>query len=83
MAPHSDVFLADTLVGVRDFEAYRNATNGWLLDRVNHNSHLLVLRKRPAGPRTSPVSSHQVRSFLARSRARLAKASGGSAAHHD
>ena len=29
--------------------------DAWMADRVNHNSHLLVLRKRRHGPRTSRV----------------------------
>jgi hypothetical protein len=52
-----DVFLADTLVGQRDWEDYAERQQGaWLRDRVNHNSHVIVIRRRRDGPRTTPVS---------------------------
>ena len=47
-----DVFLADTLVGNRDWENYLERHEGaWIRDRVNHNSHAIVIRKRRNGPR--------------------------------
>lgn len=52
-----DVFLADAQVGARDFERSRAIMEGWWLDRVNHNAHLLVIRKRRA-PRLGPVRHH-------------------------
>ena len=52
----NDVFMADTLVGQREWEDYQERNEGaWLRDRVNHNSHLLVIRKRRHGPRLRPV----------------------------
>ena len=45
----NDVFFADTLVGHRAFDSFRRGMGvTWMRDRVNHNSHLLVLRKRTA-----------------------------------
>lgn len=49
------VFFADTLVGHRAFDQFRRVMGvTWMKDRVNHNSHLLVIRKRsrplPAQP---------------------------------
>lgn len=52
-----DVFLADTQVGARDFDVFRSGMEGWFMDRVNHNAHLLVIRKRHT-PRTRPVAHH-------------------------
>jgi hypothetical protein len=50
----NDVFLADTLVGNRDWNHYLKRHEGaWIRDRVNHNSHAIVIRKRRNGPRTS------------------------------
>ena len=47
-----DVFLADTLVGNRDWANYLERHEGaWIRDRVNHNSHAIVIRKRRNGPR--------------------------------
>ena len=51
----NDVFLADTLVGNRDWKNYlRRHEGAWIRDRVNHNSHAIVIRKRFNGPRTEP-----------------------------
>lgn len=52
----NDVFFADTLVGHRDFSGFLKAMGGWMKDRVDHNSHLLVIRRRMT-PRTRPVTS--------------------------
>jgi hypothetical protein len=47
----NDAFFADTLVGHRAFDAFRKGMGvTWMRDRVNHNSHVLVVRKR-TGPR--------------------------------
>ena len=59
-----DVFLADTLVGQREWDGYRQRHEGaWLNDRVDHNSHMLVIRKRRNGPRTTPVKRKPIRSW--------------------
>jgi len=50
-----DVFFADTLVGSRNFEAFSRKMRGWMKDHVDHNSHILVIRRRNT-PRTRPVS---------------------------
>ena len=47
----NDVFFTDTLVGHRDFAGLLRAERArtrhvWMLDRVNHNSHVLVVRRR-------------------------------------
>ena len=48
----NDVLLADTMVGQRAFADYYQRHKGaWMDDRVSHNSHLLVIRKRRSGPR--------------------------------
>lgn len=47
----NDVFFADTLVGAIDFPAYQRSHLTWVIDRANHNSHLLVIKKRSSGPR--------------------------------
>jgi hypothetical protein len=52
-----DVFLADAQVGARDFDGFRAGMDGWFLDRVNHNAHLLVIRRRHI-PRLRPVQHH-------------------------
>ena len=51
----TDVFFADTLVGSRNFESLRGST---VLDRVQHDSHLLVIRRR-LEPRTRKVKMHR------------------------
>ena len=58
---NNDVFFADTMVGV-DFAHSAFASDQkrkrWLLDSVNHNWHLVVIRKRhPSSSRTSHVGS--------------------------
>ena len=47
MLRENHVFFADSLVGHRSFDQFR-AISGQLYtkDRVNHNSHVLVIRKR-------------------------------------
>ena len=52
-----DVFMANTLVGHRNFEHYRKVAHTAVRDRVNHNSHIIAIRKRPV-PRTRPTSTH-------------------------
>ena len=48
----NDIFFADTLVGHRAFNRFRAETGRaygrakYMRDRISHNSHLLVLRKR-------------------------------------
>ena len=51
-----DVFFSDTLVGHRAFDELRRALGLWMKDRVNHDSHVLVLRKRLV-PRTREIHS--------------------------
>ena len=51
-----DLFFVDTHVGHRAHEQVRKALGLWMKDRVNHNGHILVIRKRHA-PRTSSVRS--------------------------
>ncbi|KAL1515873.1 hypothetical protein AB1Y20_002488 [Prymnesium parvum] len=58
-----DSFFVDTMVGHRTFEAVRKALGLWMKDRVDHGSHILVIRKRLT-PRT-----HKVDSALAKRRA--------------
>lgn len=58
----NDVFIADALVGARDFDGFRDAMDGWMRNRVDHNSHLLVLRKRST-PRARPVTRFYGRTF--------------------
>ena len=49
-----DVFFADMLIGARDFNDFQRRTGRmWIENRVNHNSHMLVIRKRQQ-PRTRP-----------------------------
>ena len=52
-----DSFIVDTLVGHRAFNAFRKALGVWMHDNVDHNSHLLVMRKR-SEPRTREVHSN-------------------------
>lgn len=56
-----DAFFVDTAAGHRNFEGFVRQTNRgknkWGLDRLNHNSHVLVIRKR-AMPLTAPVRIH-------------------------
>lgn len=53
----NDVFLADAMVGQRAFsDYYQRHKDAWMDDRVNHNSHLLVIRKRRAGPRKTRLA---------------------------
>jgi predicted O-methyltransferase YrrM len=47
----NSVVLIDSLVGSRNFDEYRHANGKWVRDRVSHNSHLLVIRRRRT-PRT-------------------------------
>ena len=54
----NDVMLADTLPGHRMYESFRTRMGvTWMRDEVNHNSHLLVLRKRTT-PRRSEGQVH-------------------------
>ena len=50
----NDVFFADTLVGHRDFNGFHSRMQGWMKNRVDHNSHLLVIKKR-ATPRSDSI----------------------------
>ena len=52
-----DSFFVDTLVGHRNYRAFKRRSGPWMKDRVNHNSHVLVLRKR-AVPRVRVVQSN-------------------------
>merc|ERR1712146_148572 len=52
----NDVFFVDTHVGHRAHETVRKALGLWMKDRVNHLSHVLVIRKREV-PRTRRVES--------------------------
>ena len=54
----NDCFLADTAVGHRAWDRYLQATPTATYDRANHNSHVLVIRKRRDGPRTRPILVH-------------------------
>ena len=43
----NDVLLADTTVGHRSFQALQRAVPPkWFSDRVDHNTHIIVIRKR-------------------------------------
>uniref|UniRef100_A0A7S2GSM3 Methyltransferase domain-containing protein n=1 Tax=Haptolina brevifila TaxID=156173 RepID=A0A7S2GSM3_9EUKA len=59
---HNEVFFADTLVGVDSAHSrfVRDQTKkSWMLDQVDHNSHLMVVRKRvPAVAVVSSGESH-------------------------
>ena len=51
----NDAFFADTTLGHRDWDLWqRRVTANWVIDRLSHNSHLVVIRKRIAPLR--PVS---------------------------
>ena len=52
--------MANTMVGHRNFDYYRAASNVVTRDRVNHNSNIIAIRKC-AVPRTRPVSTHMSR----------------------
>lgn len=52
----NDVFFVDTHVGHRSHDYVRRALGLWMKDRVNHISHILVIRKREK-PRTRRVES--------------------------
>ena len=52
----NDVFFVDTHVGHRAHDQVRRALGLWMKDRVNHLSHILVLRKRET-PRTRRIES--------------------------
>ena len=52
----NDVFFVDTHVGHRAHEQVRRALGLWMKDRINHISHVLVLRKRET-PRRRRVES--------------------------
>lgn len=53
---NNDVFFADTMVGT-DFEhsafARQQIMHHWMKDAVNHNGHLVVIRKRAAAAQNS------------------------------
>ena len=59
-----ETFFVDTAAGHRDFERFVGEVNNiiprgsrtalWALDRLNHNSHVLVIRKREV-PLTAPL----------------------------
>ena len=71
-----DCFFADTAVGHRAWERYRRATPTATVDRANHNSHVLVIRKRADGSaRTRPVLVHSDR--MAKKTERLKHKSSG------
>ena len=45
----ADSFLADTTVGHRDWEGLKRSIPGkWCRNRVDHNTHAMVIRKREA-----------------------------------
>ena len=51
-------FFADTLVGHRAFDEFRSAMGvTWMQGRVNHNSHMLVIRRR-TNPRPKLAQVH-------------------------
>ena len=52
----NDLFFVDTHVGHRAHDTVRKALGLWMKDRVNHISHVLVVRKREV-PRTRRVES--------------------------
>ena len=52
----NDVFFVDTHVGHRAHEQVRKALGLWMKDRVNHISHVLVIRKREK-PRSRRIES--------------------------
>ena len=52
----NDVFFVDTHVGHRAHDQVRKALGLWMKDRVNHISHVLVIRKREK-PRTRKIES--------------------------
>ena len=62
MLRENHVFFADSLVGHRSFDQFR-AISGQLYtkDRVNHNSHVLVIRKRHDRRAAAAVQINQVR----------------------
>ena len=53
-----DSFFVDTVVGHRAFERFRRQTREYVADRVDHNTHVLVIRKRRE-PRRRPVVVHR------------------------
>ena len=69
----NDVFFVDTHVGHRAHDAVRRALGLWMKDRVNHISHVLVIRKREV-PRTRRVGARSPRGEPCRRRGCTAKA---------
>ncbi len=61
-----DAYIVDTLPGHRNFQEFKRQTNAkgtrWMEDEVNHNSHLLVIRKRTA-PRTRRIKTFAKASY--------------------
>ena len=47
---NNDVTFVDTLAGTRSFNTLKSRITKWMSTRVNHNSHMLIIRKRPRPP---------------------------------
>ena len=52
-----DVFFADVLIGSRVFDKFAKQMKSWMKDHVDHNSHMLVIRRRNVA-RTQPPLMH-------------------------
>ena len=56
--------LVDTLPGHRNLEAFRTKMGvTWMRDQVNHNSHLVVLRKRTEARRGTVTQNYGVKAM--------------------
>ena len=42
--------FVDTLAGTRSFNTLKSRMTNWMTTRVNHNSHMLIIRKRARPP---------------------------------
>ena len=47
---NNDVTFVDTLAGTRSFNTLKSRMTKWMTTRVNHNSHMLIIRKRSHPP---------------------------------
>lgn len=56
---HNEVFFADSLVGSTSTQFLsRMRVKGWMRDTVDHNSHVIVIRKRASPRDLASVTTH-------------------------
>ena len=59
--PRPSPTVCDSLIGHRNFSAWRDRTNRyWTQDRTFHNSHLVVIRKRSSPAPAFRINLHRV-----------------------